>query len=323
MLALINPDEIADLVALRKGETKIGESTAVGAVDDLAAKGVKFVILGVQESIGPKANLGNRGAENAWMSFLKAFVNIQDNQFIDVTKVGILGSFKYDIEVDEVDHLRLRTHNIDQEVEVVIEHIAKHKMIPILIGGGHNNAYPLLTGTSKAYETSINAINCDPHADFRTLEGRHSGNGFSFAMNAGALDRYFILGLHQNYNGKSIFDQFDEANKDEIKVLWTYLDNWIYGKSTMENDLEIGIQFVHEKRVGIELDMDAIAYMPSSAMGPSGIQLNEARMYVAKCAANLNAAYLHLPEAAPSNEVEDKLVGKSLAYLVSDFIKNA
>ena len=98
MLALINPDEIADLVALRTGETKIGESTAVGAVDDLAAKGVKFVILGVQESIGPKANLGNRGAENAWMSFLKAFVNIQDNQFIDVTKVGILGSFKYDIE---------------------------------------------------------------------------------------------------------------------------------------------------------------------------------------------------------------------------------
>jgi formiminoglutamase len=31
--------------------------------------------------------------------------------------------------------------------------------------------------------------------------------------------------------------------------------------------------------------------------------------------------YLHLPEAAPKNEKEEAIVGKTLAYLVTDFIK--
>lgn len=61
-------------------------------------------------------------------------------------------------------------------------------MTPIAIGGGHNNAYPMLKGYSLAKKEKINAINCDPHADFRALEGRHSGNGFSYAVNDGYLD---------------------------------------------------------------------------------------------------------------------------------------
>jgi formiminoglutamase len=195
-------------------------------------------------------------------------------------------------------------------------------MIPILIGGGHNNAFPLLMGSSRAFKDSLNAINCDPHADFRPLEGRHSGNGFSYAMNEGALNKYFILGLHQNYNSKSIYQMFKRFNKDEVKISWTYFDNWIYGKSSLKQDIETGIQFVKDKKVGLELDMDSIAYMPSSALGPSGIQLNEARVYITECATNLDVAYLHLTEAAPENSLEEKIVGKSLSYLVCDFIKN-
>jgi formiminoglutamase len=195
-------------------------------------------------------------------------------------------------------------------------------MIPIVIGGGHNNAFPIIKGSSRVLGSPLNVINCDPHADFRPLEGRHSGNGFSYAMDVGALDKYFILGLHQSYNGENILDKFKTINKNEEKIKWSYFDNWIYGKSTIEIDLELGINFIKGKHVGVELDMDAIGMMPSSAFSPSGIQLNEARMYVSKCAASLNVSYLHLPEAAPKNELENKIVGKALSYLVCDFIKN-
>ena len=218
MLALINKDEILDLVTLRDYETKIGENILTGSVSELAKKGVKFVLFGAEESIGPRANFGNSGSENAWNSFLNAFLNTQENPFIDVSKIGVLGSFKFEMEIDEINSLREQTKNIDKELEAVIEDIVNHKMIPILIGGGHNNAYPLLKGSANAFGHALNAINCDPHADFRPLEGRHSGNGFSYAMNEGALNRYFVLGLHQNYNGKSIYKMFEEANKDEIKV---------------------------------------------------------------------------------------------------------
>jgi len=65
-----------------------------------------------------------------------------------------------------------------------------------------NNAYPILKGTAGALGASkgINCVNCDPHADFRDLEGRHSGNGFSYAYADRFLSRYFIFGLHENYN---------------------------------------------------------------------------------------------------------------------------
>ena len=205
MLTIINHDTILDLVSLRNFEKKIGEDLHTGSVNQLAKKGVKFVLLGVQESIGPKANFGTSGTEKAWNSFLNAFVNTQENQFIDVSKIGVLGSFKFDIEKENLDTLRDQTSKIDQQVESIIKDITNHRMIPILIGGGHNNALPLLTGSFHAYKESLNVINCDPHADFRPMEGRHSGNGFTYAMNQGALNRYFILGLHQNYNGKGIF----------------------------------------------------------------------------------------------------------------------
>ncbi len=322
MFTLINEKRILDFVDKRDFETKIGENLKTGTIDELAEKGVKFVLFGVEESIGPKANLGNSGSEKGWECFIKSFVNIQENEFMDVSKIGVLGSFKFETEEVKLESLRSQINDIDNELTPIIESIGKHKMIPILIGGGHNNSYPLLKGLSKAYKNSINVINCDPHADFRPLEGRHSGNGFSYAMNENALNKYFILGLHQNYNGKSIFKMFEDANKEETKVLYTYFDYWIYGKSSMDKDLEIGIEFVKDKFVGIELDMDSITYMPSSAKGPSGIDLNKARKYISKCASKLNAAYLHLPEGAPKNKDEEKMLGKSLSYLVSDFIKN-
>ena len=87
-------------------------------------------------------------------------------------------------------------------------------------------------------------------------------------------------------------------------------------------DIEDVLRQISDVSLGVELDMDAIIDMPSSAFTPSGFSLEEARKYVIKCAKSKKAAYLHLPEAAPKNEREEAIVGKALAYLVSDFIKS-
>ena len=86
---------------------------------------------------------------------------------MDVSKIGVLGSFKFETEKVKLESLRSQINDIDNELTPIIESIGKHKMIPILIGGGHNNSYPLLKGLSKAYKNSINVINCDPHARTR------------------------------------------------------------------------------------------------------------------------------------------------------------
>ena len=319
------PFQKKDILALtkeRKFETKIGEKISVGNVSQLSKKGVKFVIFGVEESIGPRANMGRGGSERAWFSFLNSFLNTQKNKLIDVSKIGILGSFKFSSNKSDLNFLREITSEIDSEVKLVVEKIISFNMIPILIGGGHNNAFPLISGFYSAKGHSLNVINCDPHADLRPIEGRHSGNSFSYAINSNYLEKYYILGLHQNYVSNNTFTTIEDVNKKKERIRFSFYDDWIYGDKSFEKDLSDGINFIDKKKyTGIEFDMDSIAYMPSSAVSPCGISLDEARIFISLCSKNLNAAYLHLPEAAPKNKDEEIIVGKALTYLVIDFIK--
>ncbi|HWY37177.1 MAG TPA: arginase, partial [Bacteroidia bacterium] len=78
-----------------------------------------------------------------------------------------------------------------------------------------------------------------------------------------------------------------------------------------------------ETYCGVELDLDSIINVPSSARTSSGLTSLQARQYVYRCAKELNAAYLHIAEGAPvlSHIKADYKTGKLIAYLVSDFIK--
>ncbi len=97
---------------------------------------------------------------------------------------------------------RRQVETIDQSVNQLVYSIVKAGKIPIVVGGGHNNAYGIIKGCALALKTKINTINFDAHTDLRALEGRHSGNGFSYAIDEGFLNRYFIFGLHENHHLK-------------------------------------------------------------------------------------------------------------------------
>ena len=66
------------------------------ALVDAAQFGIRYVLLGICEDIGPKANLGNGGANEAWPAFLKRFLNQPHNQFIATQKVLLLGEVNTD-----------------------------------------------------------------------------------------------------------------------------------------------------------------------------------------------------------------------------------
>ena len=157
----------------------------------------------------------------------------------------------------------------------------------------------------------MNCINLDPHADFRPLERRHSGNGFSYAKAHGFLDKYSIVALHENYNSQSMIDQMKE---DGV--------NYSSFELSFEEAIKKGLAKIKKSPYGVELDCDSIQDFPSSAQTPSGISANQARYYIHEADKHKNAWYLHLPEAAPSLVKDsEEQVGKLLAYLVSDFIK--
>ena len=93
---------------------------------------------------------------------------------------------------------------------------------PVVIGGGHNNAFGLLRALSTFHHAGVAAVNLDPHCDFRPLEGRHSGNSFSYAASQGYLNRYHILGLHEQKNSETSLQQLGDIRR-QLAQLSGYL----------------------------------------------------------------------------------------------------
>src|SRR5690606_22050440 len=142
---------------------------------------------------------------------------IQHNKFCKGNQLAIIGHLDVSEEMEAAKNLDFNiiddrlalsqlVEKIDKEVSHIIFSIVKAGKIPIIIGGGHNNAYGNIKGTALANGKPVNAVNFDAHSDFRILEGRHSGNGFSYAYEEGFLKKYFIFGLHENYTSKNVLD---------------------------------------------------------------------------------------------------------------------
>ncbi|WP_244215310.1 formimidoylglutamase [Pedobacter miscanthi] len=305
--------DIDRLVIHRDGETKLGEKVAVlSSWQELKDTSAKFVLLGIPEDIGVRANLGIAGAASAWRPALTAFLNIQSNRFLSGEEVLVLGHFEIDEPSDSsIKVLRNKVAEIDDLVYPVMEKIVAAGKIPIVIGGGHNNAYPIIKGTSLANKTPIDVLNIDAHADLRELEGRHSGNGFSYALKENYLGQYFMYGLHQNYNNEAILKQIE--NKPRLKAV--FFEDILTGADY--NDLIKNLRPV----AGLEIDLDCIQDVLSSAETPSGFIVNDIRKLILTNAHKF--AYLHVCEGATRmlDGRVNRLTSKLIAYLVSDFIK--
>ena len=231
-LILFTINDLAKITNHRSGEIKFGEKMLTvpkqtDPISFLKKCDAKYVLFGIPEDIGVKANYGRTGAASAWDSAIKSIANIQHNRFCKGSQLLVLGQLNVSEEMAESQHLDFNSdddrkrlnqlvNKIDKEVSHIVCKIVKAGKIPIIIGGGHNNAYGNIKGSALAYGKPVNAINFDAHSDFRILEGRHSGNGFSYAYEEGFLNRYFIFGLHENYTSKSVLDSLKKID-DRVK----------------------------------------------------------------------------------------------------------
>jgi formiminoglutamase len=332
-LVLFNKNDLKNLLKNRQGESKFGKhiqllSNFNTIYEDIANLDVRYVIFGIKEDIGVFANYGKTGASKAWDATLNSLLNIQSNRFTQPHKVLLLGHLDYSASMEKFKELdqnnkkhiikaRKKVTKIDHDVSELVYQIIKAGKIPIIIGGGHNNAYGNIKGASLALKKPINAINFDAHSDYRAEEGRHSGNGFSYAHIEGFLKHYFVFGLHENYTSEAIFKNLD---KNKLIQYNTFESIEIRKYLKFETELERAMEFISKTPYGIEVDCDAIKNIPSSAMTPSGFSVNKARRLVNYFGIHENAKYLHICEAAPTAET-DTQVGKLITYLITDFIR--
>jgi formiminoglutamase len=335
--------DVLSLVKIRRFETKLGECVQVITPPETLEEALQnstapYVLFGIPEDIGVRGNEGVGGTDTAWLPFLTAFLNLQSNDFLNGEEILLLGHFdfgdvKYLIEQnahnhdEKTDAYRHAVNIIDDEVEELAKTIVANKKVPLIIGGGHNNAYPLIKGVAKGlYKAGliplaqINCINLDAHTDFRPAEGRHSGNGFRYAEEDGYLQKYCVVGLHENYLPQNIW--LDIVNNPFLDFI-TYEDIFIHEKRNFIQAVSHASGFTDDNYTGIELDLDCVEDTLSSAITPSGISSLHARQYINFTATRCKVAYVHICEGAIhlSDGRRSDTTGKLISYLVSDFIK--
>lgn len=318
--------DVRRFLSVREGETHIGQ--AIHGFNDLQTFShpeVRFVLIGLPEDVGIRANRGIGGAQTTWEPFLKSFLNIQDTNFLKGNQFLLYGQLQPETPdttttEEPLEELRKKTQELDDLVFPLIQKIVSAGKIPVVIGGGHNNAFPILKGASLALHQAMNALNIDAHADFRALEGRHSGNSFSYAFQEGYLKRYFALGLHEAYNSKEMMNSI--AAHSDIKYCF-YEDIFLRGKINWEAAVESAINHVSHSKFGVEMDTDCIENVLSSAQTPVGISAREAMKVLYLAGRNPNAACLHIPETVfhRADGLENPMAGKLLSYLVQAFTK--
>ncbi|MGM9991838.1 MAG: arginase family protein [Candidatus Bruticola sp.] len=443
-LQVMKAQNLSEFYTKRWNETKLGEvvKTLPGAklcassLIEARQAGARYAILGIPEDIGPRANGGRSGCTGAWKAFLKYFLSQQSNCFLTGEELLIVGSIDCEDLLHEADcipenedeqnYWRAICSRLDERVYPVIAALVAYGYAPIVIGGGHNNAYPIIKGVAyglslsslqgisledhpliklacgqensplgeslanrplkseeaasklalaldglasgaigdkqfsisdsicaeeislaeavrrhlqQSAETStgpelnlgplddggqhfipISVVNCDPHGDFRALEGRHSGNAFSYAKLARYLNNYCLVNYHESYNSANMLSYM----RAQGVRAFSYESVFVRHEFSYAETLDFVVQLMGSSKdhIGLELDLDAIANMPSSAASPYGISLSEAAFYTHAISAALPVIYAHFPEGAPCLAIGgDRIVGKGLALLVSTFVK--
>lgn len=269
----------------------------------------KFQILGIHECVGPLANYGRSGAQFAFSAFLKYFLPTS----FQGESVNLMGAIQY---IGPTNPTVEQASELVSELDDFLLNILLDKIgagqIPLIIGGGHNNALALMRWAQKSRNNS-SVINIDAHADCRDVVHRHSGNSFSTALDQGTISNYSVLGLHTYYLNSHI-----EAYLKRKDVFHTLYESYLNGDQNLLSDFKFEAN--RYDSYGFELDLDAIQMMPSSALSPSGWNLDQIRGIV-RAKELEKAVYVNLTEGAPMDEKEQRIVGKALMYLVRDLIQ--
>lgn len=346
-MPLVSSDNhyLKSYIRKRQGETRLGEviypfdlsdeKDYVANLKELKGKGVRFILIGIPEDIGPRANMGKPGAHKGWHAFLSKFCSLQQNEFIKGEQIAVMGHIDcHDLQdlsvnlgpnnAEHLNQLRSLVSMLDERVFEICQLIFNEKLTPIIIGGGHNNAYPILKAASISYGSPLNAINLDPHTDFRVPEGRHSGNPFSYAAKEGYLKNYFNIGMHELKNSSANL----EALKSNGFKWLSYQDIWVRREHDFDSAIEKGKNYIKKEKLpfGIELDVDSISLMPVSAYTNCGIQVKDAEYYTYSLGKEVSSCYLHLAEGAPEQHPSNydsgiSEVGQVYSSLVISFIQ--
>ncbi|MFD2203438.1 formimidoylglutamase [Shivajiella indica] len=180
------------------------------------------------------------------------------------------------VKIFDLGNVFTQNHDMESSHEMIkdmLSKIIKNRAFPIVLGGGHDLAYPhgsaLFQYVLEKGE-KLGIINLDAHFDLRPfINGKgHSGSPFfQLAEKYHSEFHYLCLGIQRAGNPISLFETATKKGVNWIEMEDFYLENW----EQIKNQLDSFCQNVNKIYLSIDLDGFSSAYAPGvSAPSPMG-----------------------------------------------------
>lgn len=214
-------------------------------------------LLGFPDDKGVENNKGRVGAKDGPSAFRKQFLKLGGANPVHEMMID-----KGDVEIDRDE----TGQNHQRATAFVKEHHREHDF-SLIIGGGHDYAYPHLQGVKEAYgqHFRLGCINIDAHLDLRPDEGAIlSGSPFYMAIDRNVLQGHRLIefGIQYHCNSQHLWEY---AHKQEITVMT--FDQLRNGKAIEE--FRDALEELCESCDGVVISMDLDSIQAASAPGVS------------------------------------------------------
>ena len=275
------------------------------SVADIPADAKKVcVLIGVPQDVGVERNGGRQGAAQAPEAIRRALTKLTITGMNEALSAGhLVIADAGDIETDGKTLEQIH----DEQHDVVAE-VLRAGYLPIVIGGGHDCAWP----TIRAMESlgkPYGVVNIDAHADVRPLkEGRaHSGSPFHqlLSMNNSHLQAggFAEFGLQPHSVAQAHLDFVRDASMH----IWMLDEIRRVGVESAWEQLWHTCASSHRMYVSLDMDAFASAYAPGvSAPAADGFTPAEIAACLRHAARSGSLAAFDVVECNPRYDVDGR-----------------
>ena len=289
-----------------------GEALADAVRADGVAAAICFV--GYASDEGVRRNLGRVGAAAGPAELRRRMAPlpaVEGVALLDAGDVVVDGSAQGD-----------PVAGAQRTLAAAVEAIARAGALPVVLGGGHDQAHGLFLGLAAALGAAPACINFDAHLDLREIpdDGPHSGTPFTqsweWCRAREAPFRYCALGVQRAGNTRRLLERAEFAGATVVDADGFALDHVDVVMDAVDDAVDEG-----EIALSIDLDVFAAAFAPGvSAPTAMGIAPDAAfRRILRGLLASGRVKGVEIAELNPSLDVDGRTarLGAGIAYEIA------
>lgn len=278
-------------------------------IEKLESLNETCVIIGFESEEGVRRNKGQLGAAKAPNALRSELAKLpwklsKEKRLADIGTIECIGN---------------GLEKAQQQLGEVVNKVLNKKMIPIILGGGHETAYGHYLGVRNhiGEEAKLGIINIDAHFDLRPYdEQTSSGTMFRQILEQDKNSNYFVLGIQRYGNTQELFDK-----ADELDVTYIYEEEMHHGQFEQVNTaLEKFIQKHDYIMLTLCKDVLNAAFAPGvSAPSPFGLDPTIVRAIIKTVTSHEKVLSFDISEVNPIMDENNRTV-KLGAYLTNEAI---